>query len=398
MKVIYRAVIGTILFCALIIFAVSSVVPAFASESLPFPEPPTRTDDPLWGRAVSLWENRRQDLEALKALEVFQALSEKYPGRIEPRIWLCRAYYFLGMLESGGKKRNPLLRKSINSCQKALELNPENVYALYWLVGAWYHVDPIDPILPQIKILTEKMPVEREVQVPPNDPAWKEIIANWDARADLTRARLAAGLLEKIAGKNPESPNAWMWLARVYYWLGENGETQAERERLHYRGYEFGLRALKIAPGHARANYWAVCNLARYAQLGSIARRGMLAKKIIDHLRIIDQEEPLYFFGGVPRYVAYALAESGPVVRKLLEMLDFSDVLSPIKMSIAVAPNYFEIRLALAEYAAAIGDNGLAREQLDYIAGTSAELIPGYEPENRLYQERAKRLLEILVK
>jgi tetratricopeptide (TPR) repeat protein len=396
MKINYRTVIGPVFVFLLISFIVSFAVPALASDRLPFPEPPTRTDDPLWGRAVSHWENRRQDLQAQKALEIFQALSEKYPGRIEPRIWLCRAYYFLGMLESGGKKRNPLLRKSINFCQKALELDPQNVYALYWLVGAWYHIEPIDPILSQIRILTAKRPIEREIFFPADAQNWKEVMDRWDARADLNQARRAADLLEKIANKDSNSLEAWMWLARVYYWLGENGETQAERERLHYRGYEFGLRALKIAPGHARANYWAVCNLARYAQLGSIARRGMLAKKIIDHLRIIDQEEPIYFFGGVPRYIAYALAESGPVVRKLLEMLDFSDVLSPIKMSIAVAPNYFEIRLALAEYAAAIGDKDLAREQLDYIVGTSAELIPGYEPENRLYQERARKLLEIL--
>jgi hypothetical protein len=119
---------------------------------------------------------------------------------------------------------------------------------------------------------------------------------------------------------------------------------------------------------------------------------------MFESVRIVDQENPHYYFGAIPRYLAFCLAHAGALTRKVVSGFGYrpDNTLQLIRVSIAVEPNYFGTRIALAELAVSMGKSALAREQLDFVLNTPPESLPGYEPENRLDQNKARKILEEL--
>jgi hypothetical protein len=217
----------------------------------------------------------------------------------------------------------------------------------------------------------------------------------------MNRSRTAVKIWEDTVKQKPESFEAWCWLARAYYWLGEITETKKEQEELYYRGYERGKKAVAMKTRHPGANYWTAANLARWAQRGSIIRIAGNAGEIFGHVRVVDQEEPLYYFGAIPRFMAFSLAHAGFVTRKLVAMMGFNpdNVTQLTLMSIAVEPRFLATHIALAEFAIyAIKNKTLAKEHIDYVLNADPEAYPAYAPENRLDVKKAQKLLEELKK
>jgi len=373
----------------------------FSSAWAVSPEPPVRADDPLWEKALSLWQKRTEGPAAREALTVFQSLSQKHPDQVEPLLWSCRIAYFIGERESNDDKRKQLLKESTDLCRQAQVLDPDNGYAVYWLAASISHYSDIAPLLPQIKTLVRYIP-ERELPCPDElSPEWKSALENWDARWDMNRSRTAVKIWEDTVKQKPESFEAWCWLARAYYWLGEITETKKEQEELYYRGYECGKKAVAMKTRHPGANYWTAANLARWAQRGSIIRIAGNAGEIFGHVRVVDQEEPLYYFGAIPRFMAFSLAHAGFVTRKLVAMMGFNpdNVTQLTLMSIAVEPRFLATHIALAEFAIyAIKNKTLAKEHIDYVLNADPEAYPAYAPENRLDVKKAQKLLEELKK
>lgn len=375
-------------------------LPSSPPETAASTRPPVRTDDPLWTKALSLWEQRGEDIQNVKnALGVFRQLAVKHPDQTEPELWLCRVYYFLGIWETDEEKRDPILETSIDHCNRVLAVDPENPSAGYWLGSAWSHFKEIDTILPRIRKLSREFPPGREIPIP-GGPEWKTAIAHWDARADLERARLAVNTLEDISGKHPDRFEVWAWLARAYYWLGENAETEKEQEDLYTQGYENGQKAVDLSPLSPGANYWTAANMGRFAQRGSIFRRVKFSRKMFEHIRKVDLEEPHYYFGAIPRYLAFCLAHAGALTRKVIAGYGYrpDNTFQTIQMSIALEPNYFGTRIALAELAISLGKKDMARDHLTYVLNTPPDSQPLCAPENRLDQKKARHLLEALDK
>ena len=360
------------------------------------PEPPVRQDDPLWEKALSLWQKRTDDLATREALAVFQSLSQKHPDQVEPFLWSCRIAYFVGERESNDDKRKQILKESSDLCRKALALDHGNGYAVYWLAASISHYSDIAPLLPQIKTLAKYIPA-RELPVPDDlSPEWKSALENWDGRWEVIRARAAVKSWEEIVKTSPESFAAWCWLARAYYWLGEIAETKKEQEELYYRGYEYGKKAVAMKTRHPGANYWTAANLARWAQRGSIIRIASNAGEIFSHVGVVDQEEPLYYFGAIPRFMAFSLAHAGFVTRKLVALMGFNpdNVTQLTLMSIAVEPRFLATHIALAEFAIyTIKNQSMAKEHIDYVLKADPEAFPAYAPENRLDVKKARKLL-----
>lgn len=361
-----------------------------------FPDPPWRDDHPLWSQALAHWERRADSGHARKTLDTFLDLAEIRPGDPAVELWLCRVSYFVGLRETDSEKRTRLLREAVDRGKKVLARDPENVYALYWITASYYHFKDIDSIPPEVRKLAGLLPRGKELPLPAElSPSWHTALRHWDARDDLDRAWRAAFSLEREIIVHPDSFEAWAWLSRMYYWLGRNGETRKEQAQVFHRGYEYGMMAVNLKPRHAGANFWTVSNLARYGERGTILRKAKLARRIIDFLRVIDQEEPLYYHSGLLRLVVFAIADVGFITRKLVPVLMGipDDIERPLALSFVIEPDYFDTRLGLAEYALSVGDLALAREQLHYVIATPPGALPGYEPENTLMQEFAKELM-----
>lgn len=371
---------------------------ARAGEPFPFPEPPIRTDDPLWDRAAALWRERDQLKKLEEVRELFQSLSTAHPDQIEPELWLGRVNYYLGIYFDNRKKRAHFLRESVAHLENVLARDSENIYAQYWLGAAWGAESGEERDFSRLKALAEKYPPGREFAVPGDIPEWKEAMKVWDARADLARAREAVAVWEEIAWDNPESFEAFGWLARAHYWLGENEETGEGKERIFYRGYEYGERALTLRPRDPGAHFWTGANLARYTQQGSIARQARFALKIFGHVSVAQYDDPLYYHGGVFRYITYCLAHAGALTRKVLALAGFDiDLIQRLyPLALAIAPNYLDSYMAYAEYAISVGDFQAARRALDHVLVTPADSMHGFVAENLLCRKNAAKLLNTL--
>ena len=359
-------------------------------------DPPVRSDDPSWTEALSFWDQRAEADNAKKALDIFKSLASDHSDQVEPELWLCRVYYFLGLKE-GRHKRIALLAASVEHGKKALALRPGNFYALYWMVGSYYHFEHLKEIPPEVKELAAKLPRGlRELPVPALTPEWKKALALWDARVDREKAGRAAEIFRKMTEDNPQSFEAWMWLTRTYYWLGRSGKTPEERKKIFYQGYKYGLEAVKLAPRHPGANYWTMCHLARYGELGSFMKKASLALEVINLIHLVDLEDPLYYFSGIPNVLIWSLADTNDLTRKLVPTLLGipADMRQTLKMAFILEPNYFDARVGFVKWYISIKDYPGAREEINYILNTPANSLRGYEAENLLSQDIVRDLLE----
>ncbi|MCX5859435.1 MAG: hypothetical protein NT056_06010 [Proteobacteria bacterium] len=359
-------------------------------------DPPVRSDDPAWTQAMSFWDKRSEDSNAKKALEIFKSLAAAHPDQIEPELWLLRANYYAGLKERK-HKRAALLEEAVSHGKKALAREPGNYYALYWMVGAYSHFENLKEIPPEAKTLAAKLPRgRREIPVPADTPEWKTALALWDARVDRDKAWQAAEIFRKLTEENPKSLEARLWLTRSYYWLGRSGKTPEERKKIFYQGYKYGLEAVKLSPHHPWANYWAMCHLARYGELGSFVKKASLALEIINLIHLTDLEEPLYYFSGIPSVLIWSLADTNELTRKLVPTLLGipADMRQVLKMAFVLEPNYFDVRVGFVKWYISIKDYRNAREEINYILNTPANSLRGYEAENILSQDIARDLLE----
>ncbi|MDD5223275.1 MAG: hypothetical protein PHE84_04740 [bacterium] len=380
-----------------LLISLSLLSPAVLAEEYKNPlDPPARSDDPAWAEALSFWDQRADVDNAKKALNIFITLAAGHPDQVEPELWLCRVYYYLG-LEEGRHRRPALLADSVAHGKKALALRPGNFYALYWTVGAYYHFDNLKEIPPEVKELAAKLPRgQREIAVPAGNPEWKKALALWDARADREKAWQAAEFFWKLTKDNPQSLEARLWLTRVYYWLGRTGKTPEERKKIYYQGYKYGLEAVKLSPRNPAANYWTMCHLARYGELGSFMKKASLALDIINLIHLVDLEDPIYFFSGIPSVLIWSLADTHELTRKLVPTILGipADMRQTLRMAFILEPNYFDVRVGFVKWYISIKDYQNAREEINYIIKTPARSLPGYEAENILSQDIARDLLE----
>jgi|GEM_PF-1592263 len=114
-------------------------------------ELPVPADDPLWTRAMKLWDQRltQKDIENIEAglagrkklsdenlkfiqakaiaiIEIFEKLEKKYPDRIEPKLWLLRANYWMSQVNVNPKIRSKWGKAAADWGVKALEMEPQN--------------------------------------------------------------------------------------------------------------------------------------------------------------------------------------------------------------------------------------------------------------------------------
>jgi tetratricopeptide (TPR) repeat protein len=82
--------------------------------------------------AVESWEQRGDRVECLKAIQAFEKIATIEPGNDEILGRLSRAYYWAGINTSSREERGESYRKGIETGQKALKINPDNLEANYW--------------------------------------------------------------------------------------------------------------------------------------------------------------------------------------------------------------------------------------------------------------------------
>ncbi len=105
---------------------------AFGAKMRNVREMPVPDDDPLWAEAMRHWDARGQKGEGLATIEVLKKLERKHPERIEPKMWLCRAYYWTHYTETTDEGMARQAWKAVEWGRKALAIEPRNPAAAFF--------------------------------------------------------------------------------------------------------------------------------------------------------------------------------------------------------------------------------------------------------------------------
>lgn len=234
--------------------------------------------------------------------------------------------------------------------------------------------------------------------------------ALWKQRGDPALLRKAISFYEQDYANAPSYATA-EHLCRAYYFLADSFLSGQEKLDTYYKGFEWGIKAMETDPtfkklyvddgkaidvasqhlgkGYESAIYWAGASIGKWAKMKGIfstLEYSMKAKRMIEHVYSMDRD---YFYGGPPRWLGtyYAIAPSffGGSMKKSKELFD---------ESLAIAPDYFATRVLMAEnYAVKMKDKTLFKKLLGYVLSKPADVLPDIEPDQKVEQEKARRLL-----
>lgn len=235
---------------------------------------------------------------------------------------------------------------------------------------------------------------QAHAQVPdPFQAAWDAARAAWAKRGDPAQARAAITHLEKAVAAR-EDVEALVLLSRAAYFHGflQEAGSMDERIRLYQRGYEAGKRAAELNPRSAGAHFWAATDLGTLGKAVGVMKSVQSYGEIRERLDTVTKLEPNYFHGGVHRYHG-RLIDQVPGFLAATYGYDLDDAVAFYQKAIAVSPHYLQSRLFLAECYLLKEERTLAFEALQHILAADPRAMADLEPENRIFQAQAKRLM-----
>lgn len=229
-------------------------------------------------------------------------------------------------------------------------------------------------------------------------------------RADLDRA---IALYLEAAQRDPENVELFTRLSLAYYFLAEahSGNDKDAQLAAYNEGAQWGERALGIHPEFRRlveeegvkpedafyvldkryigALYWSASNLGKWAKKkGIIAALSLRSRGIRAMERCLELDET-YFYGAPHRWLGTYYAVIPAFAGGDLEKSQYH-----FERSLAIEPNYFATRVLRAEnYAPKVNDRQLFESDLHYVLNTDPEVLPDIVPEQKVEQEKAKKLL-----
>ncbi len=256
------------------------------------------------------------------------------------------------------------------------------------------------------------------VAAPTADEALKATIeegeALWKDRSDKTALQAAINKWESAAAKSADA-DLFAKIARAHYLLGDGFhglEGNAEQRDSEYQlGLDWATKALKLAaPEFAKAMaegkkhseaivlapkesvaaaYWYATNLGKWAAARGFATRLRYkddVKATMDNIKKLDE---MFFHAAPYRYLGSFEALTAGLAGGSLEKSE-----EHFKKGVELAPNYFGTKVLWAEYLCVKRqDKAMFKQLLDEVVAGNASVVPEIEPENKIEQQKAKKLL-----
>jgi len=238
--------------------------------------------------------------------------------------------------------------------------------------------------------------------------------AAWELRAD--KAKLIEALSRwEAAWEKAASPELAIKLARGHHLLGDGYfvlENDAQHRDLEYQqGLNWATRALKLsAPEFAAAMaggkkhvdaialapkesvpamYWYATNLGKWAASKGFATRLRYREDVRATMARVQSLDPDFFYGGPWRYFGTFEAVTSSLAGGSLQKSEEN-----YQKAVEVAPNYLLNRVLWADYLCTRKqDRETFKKLLDEVIAADPKIDPAIEPENRIEQAKAKKLL-----
>ncbi|MBI4264026.1 MAG: hypothetical protein HY657_06610 [Acidobacteria bacterium] len=204
-------------------------------------------------------------------------------------------------------------------------------------------------------------------------------------RADVEKARAAAALWEaRLAADPADFESAWK-LARAMYWLGGRGAEDERRAALE-RGVAAGRTAAMLEPRRSEGHFWMAANMGALAESFGL-RQGLRYRGAIrDALETVLRLDPAFQAGSADRALGRWYFK---VPRLFGGSKDKAE--EHLRASLKHDPDSTASLYFLAEL---LLDRDRDRDAVAALeAVLAAPLDPEWEPEDREFKEKARRLL-----
>ena len=238
--------------------------------------------------------------------------------------------------------------------------------------------------------------------------------AAWELRGDKAKLIEAITKWEAAFEKAPGAELAHK-LARAHYLLGDGYyvlENNAEgRDAEYQKGLDWATRSLKLsAPEFTKAMidgkkhadaimlapkesvpamYWYATNLGKWAATKGFATRVRYKddiKATMTHVKSLDE---MFFYAAPWRYFGSFEAVTAGLAGGSLEKSEEN-----FKKAVELAPNYLGTKVLWADYLCTKKqDKATFKKLLEEVIAADAKIDPAIEPENRIEQAKAKKLL-----
>lgn len=238
--------------------------------------------------------------------------------------------------------------------------------------------------------------------------------AAWAQRGEEARLVEAITKWEAAFEKTPSAELAAK-LSRGHYLLGDGYYALAnkaeERDAEYQKGLDWATRSLKLAaPEFAKAMtegkkhadaitlapkeavpamYWYATNLGKWASSKGFATRLRYKddiKATMLHVKALDEG---YFYAAPWRYFGSFEAVTAGLAGGSLEKSEEN-----FKKAVELAPNYLGSKVLWADYLCTKKqDKATYRKLLEEVLAADASVDPAIEPENKIEQAKAKKLL-----
>jgi len=238
--------------------------------------------------------------------------------------------------------------------------------------------------------------------------------AAWASRGDKAKLVEAISKWEAAFAKAPSAELATK-LSRGHYLLGDGfhalDNALEQRDAEYQQGLDWATKALKLAaPDFAKAMaegkkhaesitlagkdavpamYWYATNLGKWAASKGFATRLRYKddiKATMDHVKSLDEG---FFYAAPWRYFGSFEAVTAGLAGGSLEKSEEN-----YKKAVELAPNYLGSKVLWAEYLCTKkNDRATFEKLLKEVLAADPTVDPAIEPENRIEQKKAQKLL-----
>jgi tetratricopeptide (TPR) repeat protein len=208
----------------------------------------------------------------------------------------------------------------------------------------------------------------------------------YEAREDLTKARVAVAALRQARTADYGNYGAAWKLARAAFYVGDHTDNDDERDDMFREGTDAGKAAVKLEPNRPEGHFWLGANYGGAAAHSTIANLSSfqdIKTEMETVLKIDESFQGYSAYLGLGRLYLQAPRVLGGDSLKAIEYLE---------KGLKLSPNNSVMRFHLAEAYQANNRDAEAKKQIEAILAATPD--PKYMAEHKDAVAKARKLLE----
>ena len=208
----------------------------------------------------------------------------------------------------------------------------------------------------------------------------------YEAREDMTKARLAVTALRQAHAADYGNYEAAWKLARAAFYVGDRTDNEAERDAMFKEGTDAGKAAVQLQPSKPDGHFWLGANYggdAAHSTLANLSSFQDIKGEMEAVLKLDESYQGYSAYLGLGRLHLQAPKMLGGDPAKAVEYLE---------KGLKLNPNNTLMRYELAKAYETINRNADAKKQIETLMAATPD--PKYMAEHKQAVENAQKLLE----